>query len=84
MAPYVAEEMWELLGHAPSVANATWPMVDPALLVAESVTCVVQVQGKVRAKLDVSAVITEAELTAAGPGRRRACSGRWTDARCAR
>ena len=49
VAPYVAEEMWEQLGHAPSVANAGWPVVDPSLLVTEAVTCVVQVQGKVRA-----------------------------------
>ena len=62
IAPYVAEEMWELLGHAPSVANASWPLPDPALLVNESVTCVVQVQGKVRAKLEVSPTVTEAEL----------------------
>ncbi len=34
VAPYVAEEMWERLGHAPSVAQATWPVVDEALLVA--------------------------------------------------
>lgn len=62
IAPYVAEEMWELLGHAPSVANAAWPLADPTLLVNESVTCVVQVQGKVRAKLEVSPTATEAEL----------------------
>lgn len=79
VAPYVAEEMWELLGHAPSVANATWPAVDPALLVSESVTCVVQVQGKVRAKLDVPPSISEAELTEvalADPGVQRALAGR--------
>ncbi|WP_392508880.1 leucine--tRNA ligase [Naumannella halotolerans] len=52
--PYVTEEMWELLGHAPSVANATWPAADPALLVEDSVTCVVQIKGKVRAKLEVA------------------------------
>lgn len=79
VAPYVAEEMWELLGHAPSVANATWPVADPALLVAESVTCVVQVQGKVRAKLEVSPSIGEEELTAAAladAGVQRALAGR--------
>ena len=48
VAPYVAEEMWERLGHAPSVANASWPTVDQSLLITESVTCVVQIQGKVR------------------------------------
>jgi leucyl-tRNA synthetase len=64
VAPYVAEEMWELLGHTPSVANARWPHPDPALLTQESVTCVVQVQGKVRAKLEVTPTVTEEELTA--------------------
>ena len=44
VAPYTAEEMWERLGHEPSVARAGWPQADPALLVEESVTCVVQVQ----------------------------------------
>ena len=79
VAPYVSEEMWELLGHTPSVANATWPTPDPALLVAEEVTCVVQVQGKVRAKLQVSPSIGEDELKAlalADPGVQRALDGR--------
>jgi leucyl-tRNA synthetase len=79
VAPYVAEEMWELLGHAPSVATASWPVADPALLVAESVTCVVQVQGRVRAKLEVAPGIGEAELTElalACDGVRRALDGR--------
>ncbi|HAM43800.1 MAG TPA: leucine--tRNA ligase, partial [Propionibacteriaceae bacterium] len=79
VAPYVAEEMWELLGHAPSVANATWPTADPALLVADEVTCVVQVQGKVRAKLQVSPAIGEEDLKAAAladPGVQRALDGR--------
>jgi leucyl-tRNA synthetase len=79
VAPYVAEDMWELLGHAPSVASANWPVVDPKLLVAESVTCVVQVQGKVRAKLDVPPSISEAALTEAAladPGVQRALAGR--------
>jgi leucyl-tRNA synthetase len=62
VAPYVAEEMWELLGHKPSVANARWPQVDPALLVTDTVTCVIQVQGKVRARLEVPPGIDEKEL----------------------
>ncbi|WP_188895234.1 leucine--tRNA ligase [Microlunatus endophyticus] len=61
-APYVAEEMWEQLGHEPSVAESGWPEVDPALLVTEQVTCVVQIKGKVRARLQVSAEITEDAL----------------------
>ena len=64
VAPYTAEEMWERLGHQPSVARAGWPVVDEALLVEDSVTAVVQVQGKVRARLDVSPSITEADLEA--------------------
>ena len=62
VAPYVAEEMWVRLGHAPSVASATWPTVDPSLLVTQSVTCVVQVQGKVRGRLEVPPGISEDEL----------------------
>jgi len=62
VAPYTAEEMWERLGHQPTVARAGWPVVDEALLVEDSVTAVVQVQGKVRARLEVSPDISEAEL----------------------
>ena len=62
VAPYCAEEGWERLGHAPSVARAGWPTADPALLVQEAVTCVVQVAGKVRDRLEVSPDISEAEL----------------------
>ena len=62
VAPYVAEEMWERLGRAPSVANASWPTVDRTLLVTESVTCVVQIQGKVRGRLQVPPGISEDEL----------------------
>jgi leucyl-tRNA synthetase len=64
VAPYTAEEMWEKLGHQPSVAQAAWPVVDPALLVEESVTAVVQVQGKVRGRLEVAPDISEADLEA--------------------
>ncbi len=65
IAPYVAEEMWERLGHEPCVAQSTWLSVDPALLVQASVTAVVQVQGKVRARLEVSPDVTAADLEAA-------------------
>ncbi|MGJ3509430.1 leucine--tRNA ligase [Enemella sp. A6] len=78
-APYVAEDMWELLGHQPSVADAGWPAVDEALLVADEVTCVVQVQGKVRAKLQVPPDIADAELEAlalADEGVQRTLAGR--------
>lgn len=61
-APYTAEEAWDRLGRRPTVANAGWPSVDPALLVRESVTCVVQVAGKVRDRLEVSPESGEDEL----------------------
>jgi leucyl-tRNA synthetase len=65
VAPYTAEEMWERLGHEPTVANASWPEIDEALLVEESVTAVVQVQGKVRGRLEVSPDISADDLEAA-------------------
>ena len=64
VAPYTAEEMWARLGHEPCVALAGWPAVDPELLVQESVTCVVQIAGKVRERLEVSPDISEADLRA--------------------
>ncbi len=65
VAPYTAEEMWFRLGHEPTVARAGWPVVDEALLVEDSVTAVVQVQGKLRARLEVSPDISDADLEAA-------------------
>jgi leucyl-tRNA synthetase len=68
VAPYTAEEMWQRLGHRPTVARVGWPVVDPALLVQDTVTAVVQVQGKLRAKLQVAADIGEADLEALALG----------------
>ena len=64
VCPYTAEEMWMLLGHEPTVARAAWPTVDPTLLVEDSVTCVVQIAGKIKDKLQVSPDISQAELEA--------------------
>lgn len=64
IAPHTAEEMWEMLGHEPSVGLVTWRSADPALLVEDTVTAVVQIGGKVRAQLEVPARIGEAELEA--------------------
>ncbi|NYD21277.1 leucyl-tRNA synthetase [Kineococcus aurantiacus] len=61
-APYAAEDMWSLLGHEPAVARAGWPVVDESLLVQDTVTCVVQVQGKVRDRLEVSPDIAQDAL----------------------
>jgi leucyl-tRNA synthetase len=83
-APYTAEECWEALGGPvgpsgiPSVARASWPAADGALLVQETITCVVQVNGKVRDRLEVSPDIAEDELrdlALAAPGITRALAG---------
>jgi leucyl-tRNA synthetase len=79
VAPYTAEEMWSRLGHEPTVARAGWPTVDPALLVESSVVAVVQVQGKVKARLEVSPDIAASELETralADPAVVRAVEGR--------
>ena len=70
-APHLAEELWRKLGHEGSLAYVDFPVADPAQLVAESVTYPVQVNGKVRARVEVApdaaeAVIRSAALTAAG------------------
>lgn len=63
-APHTAEEMWEILGYEPFVGLVTWRSADPTLLVEETVTAVVQVDGKVRGTLEVSARIDTAALEA--------------------
>lgn len=63
VAPYTTEEMWSILGFEPSVAKAGWREAEPRLLIQDSVICVVQVSGKLRAKLEVSPDISEDELT---------------------
>ncbi len=62
LAPHVAEELWEQLGHDKSLAYEPFPVADPRWLVQEEVTCVVQVAGKLRDRLQVPPTISEAEL----------------------
>ncbi len=62
LAPHIAEELWMRLGHEDSVVHAPFPVADPALLVEDTVTCVVQVRGKVRDRLEVPSDITEDAL----------------------
>jgi leucyl-tRNA synthetase len=62
IAPYTAEEMWELLGHAPSIARAGWPTIDPDLVSAEKVTAILQVNGKIKDRIEVSPDISDSEL----------------------
>ncbi len=79
LTPHVAEELWAKLGHTSTLAYETFPVADPALLVEESVTCVVQVQGKVRDRLEVPPDIDEdslRELALASAAVTRALDGR--------
>ncbi len=62
LAPHIAEELWSRLGHEESLVHAPFPVADPALVVEETVTCVVQVSGKVRDRLEVPSDITEDAL----------------------
>jgi leucyl-tRNA synthetase len=62
IAPYTAEEMWERLGHKPSVALAGWPEVDSTLLTEDSVTAIFQVNGKIKNRVEVSPSISDKEL----------------------
>jgi len=61
-SPYTAEDMWQHLGYEPTVALVPWRTADPALLVEEAVTAVVQVDGKVRDRLEVPPTIADADL----------------------
>jgi leucyl-tRNA synthetase len=65
LAPHVAEELWSRLGHDRSLAWADFPVADPALLVEDTVEVVVQVNGKVRAKLELAAGLDADDLEAA-------------------
>ncbi|GAA3059911.1 leucine--tRNA ligase [Streptomyces roseofulvus] len=64
LAPHIAEELWHRLGHTDSVVHQDFPVADPAYVVDETVTCVVQIKGKVRARLEVSPSISDADLEA--------------------
>ncbi len=71
VAPFTAEEMWERLGHKPAIALAGWPKLDPKLLVEDAVTAILQINGKIKDRIEVSLTITDAELQAlalANPG----------------
>jgi leucyl-tRNA synthetase len=64
-APHLAEELWRRLGHDESVTYVDFPVADPALLVAESVTYPVQVNGKVRGRIEVAADAAEEAVRSA-------------------
>ena len=64
VAPFTAEEMWERLGHKPAIATAGWPVVDEKLLVADAVEAVIQINGKIKERIEVAPTITDAEIEA--------------------
>jgi leucyl-tRNA synthetase len=63
-APHLAEELWAMLGHQPSVSRQPWPRFDPALTVSDRLTIPIQINGKLRGKIDVSAGATREEVEA--------------------
>jgi leucyl-tRNA synthetase len=62
VAPHIAEELWLRLGHEGGVTFVPFPQAEPSLLVEEIVTCVIQIKGKVRDRVEVAATIDEDEL----------------------
>ncbi|WP_435198100.1 leucine--tRNA ligase [Janibacter sp. GS2] len=69
VAPHLAEELWSRLGHEESLSQAPFPVADESKMVDSSVTCVIQVKGKVRDRLEVPADISEEDLRELALGR---------------
>jgi len=64
-APHTAEEMWQRLGHPESLVRAAWPAFDEAVAKADTLVVPVQINGKVRARLTVTAGLSDEDLRAA-------------------
>lgn len=75
--PHLAEELWEMLGHEPSVSKAKWPAYDEEKTKDDTITLVVQINGKVRSKISMPATATKDELLAAA--RADETVKKWTD-----
>ncbi len=65
LAPHMAEEIWQRMGHEDSLAYASWPVADPAWLVQDILSLVVQVNGKVRSTIQVPADASKEDIIAA-------------------
>ena len=74
MAPHITEEMWRALGHDASIHLEPWPAYDAELTRDELITVVVQVNGKVRERIEVPADITEAHARQAALANPRVAS----------
>jgi len=70
-APHLAEELWERLGHRESLAYEPWPSFDPALMRGDTVTVAVQVNGKLRATLELPRGVDQATAQSAALGDER-------------
>jgi leucyl-tRNA synthetase len=70
-APHLAEELWEKLGHTQSLAYEPWPAVDESLLVEKTVTVILQVNGKLRDRVEVPADASKEQLEALAMSNRR-------------
>jgi leucyl-tRNA synthetase len=66
VAPYTAEDMWEKLGHKPAIANAGWPVIDKSLLGVDNVIAILQINGKIKDRIEVSPNISKDELEKLG------------------
>ena len=62
IAPHICHALWQVLGNSESVADASWPSVDEKALVRSTITLVLQVNGKVRGKIEVAADISKQEI----------------------
>ena len=62
VAPHICHSLWAALGNSESVADASWPAVDETALIRTTITLVLQVNGKVRGKIEVSANISKQEI----------------------
>jgi leucyl-tRNA synthetase len=68
LAPHIAEELWQKLGHTESLAYAAWPAHDPAYLVTDTLQIPVQVDGKMRGRIEVAADADEESVLALARG----------------
>jgi len=65
IAPHMCEELWSIIGNAGELSREPWPVFDPAMLVEDVVTYAVQINGKVRSRIEMPAAAGEAEMRAA-------------------
>jgi len=61
-APHLSEELWERLGHVPSLAHQPWPSFDPALVVSDRMTIPIQVNGKLRGRIELDGTTSREQI----------------------